>query len=366
MTTTATISEISNIQNENQQKQEQKQQAEKQKQQKQEQKQQKQEQRKALRKKLNLIKDKKGTKKKIYDLLEGKNEFNHIKFSYNDDNINIDETKKILINECKERGGEFVGFTNIIKNGLICDYNYNINKINYLFFVADLDENDKPVEKKYIDDIKNHYLKYNKKPFIISAVGGYCFSKNDSYFPMIENTLIFGFNKINDTFYNLFYKSIKNLNQNSLLFIKTNQNLKNHLYNFINYSEFKNFKFQFNDFKNDYGEKCEDLKNIFFEPSKMILENKEDEIDDDDDEGFKTANEEEPEEEIKNELEIIKPSLKRKINFHDLPEDLIDCIFKLKDKDEKEEKEIKHNEFLFKIHQKNLKKFLKSPYFRHH
>ena len=327
MSNTSTICEISNIQNENQ----------------------------LLNNKLNLIKDKKSTKKKIYDLLEGKNKFNNIKYTFNNDIINIDETKKLLVNECKERAGEFVGFTNIIKNGFISNNNKNnykyFNNINYLFFMADLDENEKPVNKKYLDDIKNHYLKYNKKPFILSAIGGYCFSKNKEYIPMVENTLIFGFNKINDTFYNLFYKSIKNLRQNSLLFVKTNQNLKNNLFNFINHSKFNNLKFQFNEFINDYGEKCGDLKNIFFEPSKMNLENKENEI-----------------EEIKNELEIIKPPLKKlkTIKIYDLPEDILNYIYEIKDKDEKEEKEIKHNKFLFKIHQKILRKFLRSDNFRHH
>jgi hypothetical protein len=305
--------------------------------------------------KLKLIKDKKSTKKRLNELLEGSNEFNNIKYYFNNDNININETKKQLIKECKEREA-FIGFSNILKSGLISnDYNSKgkinfkyIKNINYLLFIPDLDEDEKPIEKKYLDDIKEYYLKYNKNPFILSAIGGYCFKNDDNiYCPMVENTQIFGFKSINNIFYNLFYKCIKNLNQNSILIIKSNDNFKHNIYNFLNFSNYQKLRIQFNDFKEDKGENCGTLKNIFFEPSKMNFKK----------EVIKK-------EVINNDLEYIKKPLKKlkKINIDDLPDDILKYIRYEIPKIEK-----KNIEYKFKIKRNiiNLDYFLCSYNFRH-
>ena len=317
-------------------------------------------QNKNIKTKLELIKDKKSTKKRLNELLGGKNQFKNIKYYFNNDIINISETKKQLIKECEERGA-FIGFSNIFKNGIISNgynsegkinYKY-IKNINYFLFIPDLDEDEKPIQKEYLENIKEYYLKYNKNPFILSAIGGYCFKNDDTgkYCPMVENTLIYGFKSINDSFYTLFYKCIKNLNQNSILIIKNNDNFKDNIYNFLNFSNYQKIRIQFNDFKKDYGEPCHTLKNIFFEPSKMNFK-KELEV---------NKNELEV---IKNELEVIKKPLKKlkKINIDDLPDDILKYIRYEIPKIEK-----KNINYKFKIKRNiiNLEYFLCSYNFRH-
>ena len=284
-------------------------------------------------KKLNLIQDNKKTIKKIKEYFKGQNVFTHIKYTFNSDNLDDKAIKKELIDDL-DHSPEGSGFTYIKKD----DFKYILNKnnkldydniknINYFLIVVDLDENGEPVKKDYLDDIQEYYLKNIKNPFILSSKGGYSYiNNNNEKIAMIENGKIYGFNKIDDIFYNLFYKSIKYLNQNELLIMKLDNIIKINIFNFLNFSNHKYLRYKFN---YNEGEKCEkekiisikprrktikiesNLKNIFFSPSKMETRHQE--------------------EERKNTnillLEDKKNNNKKILNFQDMPDDIKRLIF---------------------------------------
>jgi len=236
---------------------------------------------------------------------------------------------------------KYYGFTLFnIKN-----YNKLINGIKrgfkYSLFIPNKDRKGENIDPLIYKKLMNIIKEGGESQYFENIIVNSGYYNEELNINMLETTHIILFNSIDHRFIKIYNDVKYNFDQDTIL-ITHFKNLKPHK---IKENHNILFLFTYND--EDTPTK-DNINNIFFDCSKMNLE--------------------EQKEEIKEKLEIIKQPLKKfkSIKLNDLPEDIIDYIYEIKDKDQKDEKQNKHYKLLSKINYKNLRRYLKSDQYRHH